>query len=1144
MHQAFPISLNYNNRSHNGIGYHMFRKYNIQEETTNTPKMVEFRLNNLYQDAFCYGLAIDENDKKEEVIKALIVAGNDSSLQALKASMDIGSNGISFGYGEKENTSWKFNSEITKLTAEKGKYTRFPLPIEGENAFKAMVIVHDELLSTAGNYILSFNDDPAADVLNYFGGSKLGLHLLPQWKDALFQELETQGYLEEIPMYLADGFQMTLLKLDITEEQGDTLISNCIKNEKFLFPEGTGSGSSIKELDGLENYLKENVESMMDKVNDQVTPTHDPLHDNSYPYFDNYDRPLFPVQAHVATALVKTLRKQKNVLLEGEMSTGKTTMMTAVADAYAKNSGKKGFFSCVMVPPNLTKKWPQEVKDILKNAEVHVINQSNQLIDYHAEWVRNGKPTPNKPTFFVLSYNTMRDGSAIVPAVGDFSYKSTNYEKANGSEPYRYGWYCPSCGNPHQKVIDTRDTVDEEGNNVVEEEKAVLSETEFGNTRRVHKTKLPANAFCSECGDSLWSRKVVNRYSSFLEWSKHEKKLIHAIRQPNSNTLVSHLQKSQKPIKKSRRFPRKVSAIDYIRRKMKNFFDLTIVDEIHLTKSGNTAQGNALGSLAAASKKLVGGTGTLFGGKAEDVYYILWRLFPSMMKANGFEYTEVSKWNHEFGNVERTTITYGSDSTGDEYSNKNSHGGKNTRSSLKVLPGISPFVYGKFLVQNSCLVRLVDVWPDPVELVDVPTILVPMNTELRDGYNNMVRTFEREIDNRKDGKKLYLPLTQNGVAYPDNPFTYPDIDYRLLYDEGVLKRQRVWNAVRLDTNLLLNKEKKLQELVQDEMSQGRKTIVYVRDTGSSSEGRDVRPRLQKVLNDIGAKVTILDTTTTATNNRSEWLEQKIVDEDYDVCIVSQELVKVGLDLLCTPTLIFYQFSWSLFTINQAARRAWRIGQTEECRLFYLAYEESYQEQMAQLIAKKKKATAAISGDVSSDGLSAMLGDEGDLQAMLVNSIKKGEVIKGSAEEWVSQTSDRARELLSGVGKQKKLSAVDQLVNWINSNLESESTKNVLVEKAETLISCIKQGKISGFKMHNSVLSVDLIDAIGIDVIDDRAILSHLIDGAKPKKVKQPVQSTEVQEASLFTVETTSNKKQKRSKKSPVDGQLGFDLFAG
>lgn len=38
-------------------------------------------------------------------------------------------------------------------------------------------------------------------------------------------------------------------------------------------------------------------------------------------------------------------------------------------------------------------------------------------------------------------------------------------------------------------------------------------------------------------------------------------------------------------------------------------------------KASTSAQGNALGSIAAAAKKVVGGTGTLFGGKAEDIYY-------------------------------------------------------------------------------------------------------------------------------------------------------------------------------------------------------------------------------------------------------------------------------------------------------------------------------------------------------------------------------------------------------------------------------------------------------------------------------------------------------------------------------------------
>lgn len=106
---------------------------------------------------------------------------------------------------------------------------------------------------------------------------------------------------------------------------------------------------------------------------------------------------------------------------------------------------------------------------------------------------------------------------------------------------------------------------------------------------------------------------------------------------------------------------------------MNNFFDISLVDEVHELKGGMTAQGNALGSLSQASKKIVAGTGTLFGGKAEDVYFLLWRMFPNDMASSGFSYEEVTKFNEEYGNIEETT--YASKGESSEYSNTNSRGG-------------------------------------------------------------------------------------------------------------------------------------------------------------------------------------------------------------------------------------------------------------------------------------------------------------------------------------------------------------------------------------------------------------------------------------------------------------------------------------
>lgn len=1099
--------------------------YNREENER--PKMMEVRLEQTWQQSFCYALLTEEptNPHQNRKLLLAIISGNDSTIQATKAAIDLGSEGLAFGYGEKDVADYRFKREYN-LFAEKGKYTKFPISIDQNR--KAVAIVHESLLGNQ-DFVLSFDGDPAEDIRQLLGGGNYGLHILPQWKDIIYQTLLERGFVESLDFYydkgvFTDGFYIFQLKL--TEEEADTLISEMILKKLLEFPK-EGTGKRLEEISDLPTYLLEHTDNMVSKLSNEIKPTHDPMSDEAYPYFDEYERPLFPVQAHVATAIAKRLKEQKALLLQGEMSTGKSAMLTAIADAFNKEKRRKGFFACLMVPPSLTKKWPEEIREVIPNAKVHVITKTEQLIRYHTEWTNAGRRKPRKPTFFVISFTTMRGDCAIEPAITYQRKELTPQDTEEGIAYYKDGFYCPDCGQAHQLVESTSIEMTEEGEEITAEDKRVMKEEEWGTSRRIHDANgRYANAFCSECGTSLWTKRTPTRYESFLDWTSHEKKVTHAAVEGNQR-LVKHLQVSQEEIPKKKGNPRRIATIEYIRRKMKNFFDITLVDEIHELKSGMTAQGNSLGSLAAVSKKIVGATGTLFGGKAEDVYYLLWRLFPTLMADNGFTYSNVRTWNEEYGNIETTTVTF--DSNG-EYSNKQSRGG--TKRTEKVLPGISPFVFGKFLVQNAVLVRLVDVWPDPVELVNVPTILVPMDEELQSNYRAMVSTFESEIDKRKDGNKLYLPLTQNGIAYPDNPFTYPDIHYK--NEKG--ERELIWKALHLSPDRLLNKEKKLQEIIKGEMEEARPSIVYVRDTGSSVKGRDVRPRLKEVLEQIGAKVAILDTTTTATNTRSEWVKKKIEQEGYDVIIVSQELVKVGLDLLCTPTLLFYQFSWSLFTINQAARRAWRIAQNRECRLFYIAYKDCYQEQMAQLIALKNKATSAINGEVSSDGLSAMLGDDGDLQSMLIQSIKKGNTLAGSTEEWVNESSDRARELLQGVGKNKKPISIDeQFKVWVTRNIKTESTRNVLLQQIPKIIDRIEKGDTPGFYIEGSVLHVDLIEAFGFDMVADGAILAHLVKGDS----KPIVMNDDQFELSIFEVE---RKKKNKRKQEPVVGQLGFDLF--
>lgn len=1098
-------------------------------ESEDNPKMLEVYLEQAYQNALCFALACEEPEKnwQEPRLLLTIVAGNDSTLQTMKAAIDSGLNGVSYGYGEKTLTGYDFTREF-RVGPEKGKYSKFPMTINHNR--KALAIVHEELLGN-GNYILSFDGQPSEELRKLLGGGKYGLNILHEWKEIVFNELVERGNLIDMDLYFDKGLfpdGLHLLKLTLEEEEADNLISELIKTGKLTFPE-SGTGDKLEAVTSLTDYMEGYSNPMITKLSSEIAPEHNPLEDESFIGFEDFKRPLFPVQAHVSTAVAKRLQTQKSVIIQGEMSTGKSAMMTSIADAVSKMKGKEGYFACLMVPPSLTKKWAtEEIYFLLPEAQVIHVKTTKDLIDFHVAWERSGRQKPTVPTFFVISFTTMRGDCSTEPAV-TWEAKKTNKQVSEQRLPYRYGYICHDCGHATQVIEDRSLELNEQGEEVEKVKKRAMLNSEFGTSRRLHNTKSPANAFCTECGSSLWTKRVPTRYSSFSEWSKHEKKIVHAALDKNER-LIKQIQSTQPSPPKSVGKPRRVATVEYIRRQMKNFFDISIIDEIHELKGGMTAQGNSLGSLAAASKKVIGGTGTLFGGKAEDVYYLLWRLFPTEMVNAGFKYSEVNKWNQEFGNIETTIYQQGEEG---EYSNKQSRGG--VKRTSKVLPGISPFVFGKFLCQNSVLVKLTDVWPDPVELVNVPTILVEMDPELRKVYSDMTIAFENAIDSHEEGHKLYLPYTDSGIAFPDNPFTFPEFQLKL--DSG--ERETIWEPTHLSEDLILNKERKLQELVTTELSENRPVIVYVRDTGSSKAERDVQPRLEKILSQIdGAKVAILRTGTTGTSERSDWLRKKVEQEGYNVVIVSTKLVKVGLDLLCTPTLIFYQFDWSLFTMNQASRRSWRIGQTEECRLFYLAYQETFQESMAQLVAQKNKAAQALNGDVTSDGLNAMLGDEGDLQSMLINSIKKGTKLKGSTEEWVATTSDRARELLQGIGKKKvKVSVKDQFIAWVKQHIQSESTSNILLSHAEYIVNRIEKEEIQGFTINNDVFYVDLIEAFGFDLVADGSVLAYLVDMPK----NQPMSSTSTNAIEL--VEIKQESKGKRKKPGIVEGQLGFEFLA-
>nr|WP_231893238.1 hypothetical protein [Vibrio scophthalmi] len=85
-----------------------------------------------------------------------------------------------------------------------------------------------------------------------------------------------------------------------------------------------------------------------------------------------------------------------------------------------------------------------------------------------------------------------------------------------------------------------------------------------------------------------------------------------------------------------------------------------------------------------------------------------------------------------------------------------------------------------------------------------------------------------------------------------------------------------------------------------------------------------------------------------TEDREDWILEQ-VDRGIEVLITNPELVKTGLDLLEFPSIVFTNTGYNVYTLMQAARRSWRIGQKNDVDVNFLGYQGSAQMTCCSLI---------------------------------------------------------------------------------------------------------------------------------------------------------------------------------------------------
>lgn len=713
---------------------------------------------------------------------------------------------------------------------------------------------------------------------------------------------------------------------------------------------------------------------------------------------------LYPQQCAVVNGAVALLEKSSYCIQNEGMGTGKTAQSLAIAEKYMvrqwlkKHPGKtvKDVYSSldtvkyrhvVMCPGHLVRKWANEIRAQIPFADVVELTEFRQLVE-----LRNKGPKRTGKEFYVMSMDFGKLTYMQQPVPTKIKHNATlHYKKCVKckSEYLSRGDTCPYCS---QKGF-TRGSVfhitkglvcpecgemlfaqmEEEGTSC-----SALNVWDFA-------TPTVKNSKCFSCGANLWQPFVKNintgRFLSSVgtktkKWvraSHYANKAKKAVKSVwvlsgHEDDYFSFVGQEPLSIKEDMQGVRKYAPTQFIKKYMKGFFDIAILDELHKYKGGGTGQGNAMDALVKASKKQLALTGTIAGGMADHLFYLLYRLEPRRMREAGYKWGDAMKFAEDYGSIERfysldeDNMALGTTVRGRQLG------------SARSKPGISPRLFTDFLLDRAVFLDLSDMSKFLPPLLE-KIVAVPLDescTEMVGDYKSVLKILD---DASKEdggfglsGSKLLLSLSYLDKPFGETVIKSPSTGNVVCY---IPQHEYLWDD-------MLPKEKKLIELVKSELKEGRNCVVFAEFTRSPLTC--VSYRLKELIEKYtGVKALVMESSSPAPLEREEWMHEQTEKHGIRVFITNPRCTETGLDFIWTkngttynfPTLIFYQLGYSLFTIWQASRRSYRLVQKEECRVFYMAYEDTIQMEVVSLIAEKQVATSAIQGKFSTEGIAAM-----------------------------------------------------------------------------------------------------------------------------------------------------------------------------
>ncbi len=608
---------------------------------------------------------------------------------------------------------------------------------------------------------------------------------------------------------------------------------------------------------------------------------------------------LLPTQRHIAAGVARAIKKHGVGNVQGEMGVGKSSVGSAVMELL------NAYPAIVLCPPHLVPKWIREIEETIPGSKAMElrrigrnsddpgdVNDVSQFLQLCEAGQLGQKPVA------VIAHTSAKYGAGWEHAI--VRKKFIDEDDGRTFEALT----CPKCGSPIQidlpgGFVSTATSLDDLG------DKRRFCEAEISGYELDAKGRLVQD----EHGNPVWGKRICG--TPLFQFTG-----------------------------------RRWAIAEYIANHAKGAFKLLIADECHELSAKASDRGIAFHQLVASTKYTLTLTGTFFGGRSTSIFWLLHRLSAGVRK--DFAFNDEKRWARLYGVLETTRQSKRTIEDGNE---DGFTGNRRYQNQAKEQPGISPAIVNR-LLDTTVFLSLKDLGlalPHYAEEV----VTLTMTDEQGGQYRSMAKKLrDLAIKNRRYlSTWLQWTLARPNSAFRDEVVEIDEADRK---GEFVRRKQLMELSAVVDDETM-PKESWLVDFCRSERQQGRKVLIYLRQTGT----RDIQDRILKILRDGGVRAEVL-TSGVNPRKREDWIAKRVLG--LDALVVNPKLVATGLDLIAFSSVVFLEIEYSLYVLWQSLRRVWRLGQTKPVKAVFSVYNDTMEARALALIGAKMKAAQLLYGD--------------------------------------------------------------------------------------------------------------------------------------------------------------------------------------